>query len=107
MATKDIIPYYDQLIKLALCQQDLGGAVRFHFEAIRGGDREAVVVYPLLEVAREKETLPFFNYLDLDPIQLWINFGYVDLLEGSLAKGMGVFALTAKTLNLKLVRSAG
>jgi hypothetical protein len=103
---KNSIPYYDQLIRLAVCQRDLGNSVNFRFDRVQGSERETVIVYPVSDQSFNRDTLPLFNFYDLDPLQLWVNFGYAEITSGSLQEDSGTFALTPKTLNLKLVREA-
>jgi len=113
------IPYYDLLIRLAVYQKDLLVPVRFKFQALPGleklnaqpnaqnePDRPAIVmVQPVLEERTVYETLPLFNFPDLDPIRLWLSFGYIALTEGSLENEAGIFVLTEKTLSLDLIQS--
>ncbi len=108
------IPYYELLIRLALYQKDLQVPVQFQFQAVSSlgsatqdtsPEKPAVIlVQPLLEERVAYDTLPLFNFPDLDPIQLWQSFGYITLVSGSVEAGKGIFALTEQSLGLDIIQ---
>jgi hypothetical protein len=111
------IPYYDLLIRLAMYQRDVKVPLWFKFQIVWGGDAstqnfrpekpEIILVQPVTEEKEATDTLPLFNFPDLDPIQLWLSFGYIHLIRGSIEEGSGIFTLTEKSLGLDLIQSLG
>lgn len=111
------VPYYELLLRLAMYQKDVQGQVYFKFQMVAGGDastqnygpdRPAVIlVHPVVDGKGVVDTLPLFSFPDLDPIVLWLSFGYISLVEGSVEEEKGVFALTEQSLGLDLIQSTG
>jgi len=111
------VPYYELLLRLAMYQKDVQGQVYFKFQMVAAGDastqnygpeRPAVIlVQPMLAEKGIVDTLPLFNFPDLDPIVLWLSFGYISLTEGSIEEEKGVFVLTEQSLGWDLIQSAG
>jgi hypothetical protein len=115
------VPYYDLLLRLALYQKDLLTPVEFQFQTLPIQERQAkpgrpakgaavmmmVLVQPVLMEDVAHETLPLFSFPDMDPIRLWMSFGFAALILGSLESGAGRFVLTEKSLGLDLIQSAG
>ena len=108
------IPYYELLIRLALYQKDVDVPVQFQFQSVSNlsgktnaasMEKSAVImVQPLLAERPAYDTLPLFNFPDLDPIQLWLSFGFIVLVSGSVRAGKGVFTLTEQSLGLDLIQ---
>jgi hypothetical protein len=96
------VSYLDELMALVEHQRQHDYPVRFEFFVLSGDDQHQIFIHALRKEGPDHETAkPLVKHPNREPLRLWSEDGYIRIVEGSVAKGHGVFRLTPLATELR------